>query len=791
MLNVLNWLRTRDADLSALRRAGRAAIVMPALFALCDKVVGNPAMATFASFGALSGLLFVDFSGAMGQRLAAQTGLVAAGAVLVTVGTLASRTAWLAVLVTLVVGFLVLFAGVVSSVLASASTALLVAFVLPVTLPAPVSALPDRLAGWLLAGAASVIAVGLLWPAPRREPLRLATATACALLARRLRSEVDCVRGGFGPVGAAEYRALSDEAGAAVAALRTSFFGTPYRPTGLSTSARTLVRLVDQVVWLDAILERMPLDEEPGPTDAVVCDVKVAAATLLEHGAASLESVADSSAELERDLRRLEAAREAMETAVTGDLPLHRPRTTKSGSADAPGPSGAPDTPAADDAVAGILGALEPSFRAQEMSFAISAMATNIGLTVAALRRGWWDHVLGRGPSGVPSFLSSAQERAGAHVERHSVWLHNSVRGAIALALAVLLAESTGVQHSFWVVLGTLAVLRSNALSTGQNALRGLLGTGVGFVIGGGIVYGVGTHTTALWLLLPFAVAFAGLAPAAISFAAGQAGFTTVLLILYNIIEPAGWQIGLVRVEDVALGCGVSLVAGALFWPRGAGRALGQALADAYEEGAHYLRGAIQYGVARCDAAAPAPATPQDERRRAAAASRRLDDAFRGFLAERGTKHIPLADVTTLITGVAALRLTSDAILDLWERETVTSQEDRTAARGEILYAGTLLVDWYEAAARALAGSGAVPDRAARDEAADGRLLDAVRRDLTADDGRGTSTAVKMIWTFDHIDAARRLQAGILRPARAAATLRQGRGPFGPRPALRVRSSRA
>jgi hypothetical protein len=39
-----------------------------------------------------------------------------------------------------------------------------------------------------------------------------------------------------------------------------------------------------------------------------------------------------------------------------------------------------------------------------------------------------------------------------------------------------------------------------------------------------------------------------------ISFAAGQAAFTLVLVILFNIIAPAGWEIGLVRVEDVALG---------------------------------------------------------------------------------------------------------------------------------------------------------------------------------------------------------------------------------------------
>ena len=62
--------------------------------------------------------------------------------------------------------------------------------------------------------------------------------------------------------------------------------------------------------------------------------------------------------------------------------------------------------------------------------------------------------------------------------------------------------------------------------------------------------------------------------PTAISFAAGQAGFTVVVIVLFNIIEPTGWKVGLTRIEDVAIGCAVSLVVGFLFWPRGAdGRA--------------------------------------------------------------------------------------------------------------------------------------------------------------------------------------------------------------------------
>ena len=69
-----------------------------------------------------------------------------------------------------------------------------------------------------------------------------------------------------------------------------------------------------------------------------------------------------------------------------------------------------------------------------------------------------------------------------------------------------------------------------------------------------------------------------------ISFAAGQAGFTVLVVILFNIIVPTGWRVGLTRVEDVAIGCAVSVVVGLLFWPRGATSALGRALADAFAD---------------------------------------------------------------------------------------------------------------------------------------------------------------------------------------------------------------
>jgi hypothetical protein len=186
----LRWLVQHDRGFVALRKAARTAIVMPLMFAFGDKVLDNAEIATFAAFGSFALLLLADFSGLMRERLEAQLALGLVGAVFVCLGTLASRDSWLAAGVMLVVAFAVLFSGVVSSVLASASTALLLAFILPVSLIGPSSAIPDRLLGWGMASGVSLLAISLLWPAPARDPLRAPAIAACRALAERLRGDV-------------------------------------------------------------------------------------------------------------------------------------------------------------------------------------------------------------------------------------------------------------------------------------------------------------------------------------------------------------------------------------------------------------------------------------------------------------------------------------------------------------------------------------------------------------------------------------------------------------------------
>jgi uncharacterized membrane protein YccC len=228
----------------------------------------------------------------------------------------------------------------------------------------------------------------------------------------------------------------------------------------------------------------------------------------------------------------------------------------------------------------------------------------------------------------------------------------------VALAAAVAVADISGVQHAFWVVLGTLSVLRTSAASTGSTVMRALAGTVVGFAIGAALMLAIGTTPTALWVALPIAVLVASYAPGTAPFAVGQAAFTVTVIVLFNLLVPAGWKVGLVRIQDVAIGCAVSLVVGALFWPRGAGAVVGDDLADAFRRGAAYLTQAVDWALGL------RPQAP-DTAVAAVAAEIRLDDALRGYLAEQGTKRMPKEDLWSLVMATMRLRLTAHSLAGL------------------------------------------------------------------------------------------------------------------------------
>ncbi|HEX4864164.1 MAG TPA: hypothetical protein VFV02_08835, partial [Acidimicrobiales bacterium] len=115
----------------AALRAVRATLVVPGLFALTDRVIGDLQMATFAAFGGFATLVLASFTGGRLHKLAAHTLLGVVGSVLLIIGTAVTSNTALAVVVTVPVVFSVLFGGIAGPNAASGATAALLAYVLP------------------------------------------------------------------------------------------------------------------------------------------------------------------------------------------------------------------------------------------------------------------------------------------------------------------------------------------------------------------------------------------------------------------------------------------------------------------------------------------------------------------------------------------------------------------------------------------------------------------------------------------------------------------------------------
>jgi uncharacterized membrane protein YccC len=630
-------------------RAVRATIVVPGMFAFTDQVIGNLQMATFAAFGGFATLVLSSFSGTRLEKLRAHLALALAGSVLLTIGTAVNSSTLLAALVTVPVAFAVFFAGVAGPNAASGGTGALLAYVLPAASPGTISMVPDRLAGWWLASAAGTAAVLALSPPPGDDRLRAAASRLAAALGDELAA---ALRGTASEDQLAGCIALKHE-------LMAQFTATPYRPTGLATPDEALANTVELLEWCTTLVTDA-VRERPDLRDASSAD-----RDLLEAAEAVLRDVASLFANgMGRpDLDRLERS-QAQSLAWLGSLTPER---------------------------AGFREAAQVSFHAHTIAGAALAAGADAlvasGLAdpewMAAERRRWY---LGStaAPIRAAHRLSSLLTTALRDASLRSVWFVNSLRGAVALAAAVAIADLSSVQHGFWVVLGTLSVLRTNATSTGSTAMRALVGTAIGFVIGGALLVAIGNNTTALWLALPIAVFVAAYSPGTAPFAVGQAAFTVTVAVLFNLLAPVGWKVGVVRIEDVALGCGVSVLAGILFWPRGLASIVGDDLADAYRSGASYLTGAVAWAsgsrTRRPDGASEATTT-----------ALRLDDALRAFLSEQGAKHIEKQELWRLVGGSMRLRLTAHLIASLPRDPTGVG-----TARDALGHRTRTLAAWYE-----------------------------------------------------------------------------------------------
>jgi len=239
-------------------------------------------------------------------------------------------------------------------------------------------------------------------------------------------------------------------------------------------------------------------------------------------------------------------------------------------------------------------------------------------------------------------------------------------------------------------------VLRSNALNTGQNALR--LWAARSSVRSSGPDCSSSSATTAPCSgSAPRRRARRRHRPRRISFAAGQRPFTVTLVILFNIGQNPTGTFVLLRIQDIALGCAVSVLVGLFFWPRGAAAAVDRALSAAYTESARYLADAVEYAASRCSIGCIPTDAPLEAGRQAAGRGPPSRRRLRSYLAERGAKPVRLSDMTTLVTGIVGLRLASDAVLELWQRNAGEAHIETRPVRGPFILLDAVgrVSGWY------------------------------------------------------------------------------------------------
>jgi hypothetical protein len=590
-----------------------------------------------------------------------------------------------------------------------------------VTIPAPNSAIPDRLEGWGLATGAGICALMLLWPPRRRADLQRQAA-------RTLRAVADLV-----DADREQFDERARVAREAVDGLGRRFLDTQHRPTGPTGPTAALASLPDELDWLLSFLA--PSAESPALELVCAEDAEAMAAT-----AAVLRASAErlDGRDERPDFGRLDAARDAVARALVRRLPEL--------------PAGAGDEE--------LPEALEPPFRIRAVTYSARQVA-GYALLATGADAPELDHRDLAQPSPARTALEATEQIAVEHASVGSVWFRNSVRGAAGLAIAVYIAQRTGLQHAFWVVLGTLSVLRSNALGTGWSILSALAGTAVGIVVGALLVIGIGTHEAVLWGVLPVAILLAAYAPRAISFAAGQAGFTVVLFVLFNIIQPVGWRVGLIRVEDVAIGFAISLGVGLLFWPRGAGSLLRNDLAAAYARGADYVGATARQLIEGADSGAADRAA-----RAADAAVHRLDDAFRQYLAERSATETNVESIAAIVGGASRVRRAAQSLASLGR---MADGDTRLERCGENLDREIhALQAWYVALGYALVNGRPVPPPHIRDAEGRSRLLACVRDAARGRDKPTVNAALVLLWASQHLDNLWRLESHLGERARSA-----------------------
>jgi len=188
-----------------------------------------------------------------------------------------------------------------------------------------------------------------------------------------------------------------------------------------------------------------------------------------------------------------------------------------------------------------------------------------------------------------------------------------TLRLMACMGVAGFVSEVLPLQRSYWVPLTVAIVLKPDYGSVFARALQRAIGTVVGAVAG--VVLLVLVHGT--WLLIPFAV-LAALLPYGRSRNYGLLAtfLTPLVVVLIDLLTPAGWRLAEDRLIDTLLGCAIVLVVGYAPWPMSWYAHLPRQFAQTVLDVRRYMEEAL----------APTPASPAARSRMRRSTYRALSD---------------------------------------------------------------------------------------------------------------------------------------------------------------------
>jgi uncharacterized membrane protein YccC len=221
-----------------------------------------------------------------------------------------------------------------------------------------------------------------------------------------------------------------------------------------------------------------------------------------------------------------------------------------------------------------------------------------------------------------------------------------------------------------------------------------------------------------------------------------------------------GWRVGIVRVEDVAIGFAISLGVGIFFWPRGAATLLRKDLAAAFVAGGDYVVAATNELIGRAQ-----DSERVDAGREADVALDRLDDTFRQYLAERSATAFNIEDAAALVSSAGRLSRAAESLASVTEMGGSAAALASCGANleGEL----NAMQAWYVSLGRAVTELRAVPPAHLPDTEGRRRLLDCVRSATRSPERPSRHAALLLLSAAQHLESLRRLETHIAAHANA------------------------